>query len=88
MAKRYDEPIALYMPQDRNPFFIWQRRRYDVVRIVNRWVRTANWWKGSQAIDNQYFKVLAKPAREEAIGLYELCYDQIGKAWRLLRVLD
>ncbi len=88
MAKRYNEAVAVYRPKDSSPFFIWRGKRYDVLQIANFWVSSSGWWRGKEAKDQQFFKVVAKRSREETTGTYELCYDNIGKTWRLVRVLD
>jgi len=88
LAKRYNEAVAVYKPHNSAPYFIWRGKRYDVVQIANFWVSSSGWWRGKDAKDQQFFNVVAKRARKESVGTYALCYDQIGKTWSLLRVLD
>ncbi len=88
LAKRYNEAVEVYRPANGSPFFMWRGRKYSVLQIINRWELQSGWWRGHQAKDQQFFKVTARRAREETVGIYELCYDQIAKQWRLMRAMD
>ncbi len=82
MSKLIYEPIKVH--QDKGSIvkaFIWRRRLYRVLEVIEQWREPAEWWNGEEM--RQFFRVNAKSS---GTGVYELC--QIGKEWFLSRVLD
>ena len=82
MSKLINEPIKVH--QDNNSIitaFIWRKRLYRVLEVIDQWKEPAEWWNGEEM--RSFFRVNAK---NSSTGVYELC--QIDKEWFLSRVLD
>lgn len=64
--------------------FVWERRQYEVERVLLVWKATAAWWDGEG--ERTCFRVSAAAGEES--GLFELAYDHEEHAWVLSRVVD
>jgi len=82
MSRLIYEPIKVHQDKDSKiTAFIWRRRLYRVLEILDQWREPAEWWNEEET--RLYFRVTAK---NSSTGVYELC--QIGNEWFLSRVLD
>lgn len=82
MAKLIGEPIRTHAGKDSLPVaFIWRKRLYRVVEVLNWWREPADWWNEKQV--GFFVRVNARNSTE---GTYELC--QLGDSWFLQRILD
>lgn len=82
MSKLIDEPIRVHQNKPTTvTAFIWRKRLYRVVEILNWWRETAKWW------DNELISYFIRVnAKNTSIGTYEL--RKTGNEWFLHRVLD
>lgn len=64
--------------------FVWERRQYEVEKVLLVWKIAAAWWDGEG--ERTCFRVSAAAGEES--GLFELAYDHEERAWILTRVLD
>lgn len=64
--------------------FVWERRQYEVERVLLVWKMTAAWWDGEG--ERTCFRVSAAAGAES--GLFELAYDHEERVWVLSRVVD
>lgn len=70
------------MRRDRRPErFYWNQKWLRVISIVDEWCETGEWWRGEG--ERHVFTVLT-----DNHGLYELCCDGHGDAWRLTKIFD
>jgi hypothetical protein len=82
MSKLIDEPIKVHQDKDSMvTAFIWRRRLYRVLEVLDQWREPAEWWNEEEM--RLFFRVTAK---NTGTGVYELC--QISEKWFLSRVLD
>ena len=82
MAKLIGEPIRTHAGKDSLPIaFIWRKRLYRVVEVLNWWREPADWWDEKQV---RFF--VRVNARNSTEGTYEIC--QFGDSWFLQRILD
>ena len=82
MTKLINEPIKVH--QDKGSIitaFIWRRRLYRVLEVIDWWREPAEWWNEKAVC--VFFRV---NARGSSTGTYELC--KLGEEWFLSRVLD
>jgi hypothetical protein len=71
--------------------FVWRRRRYRVLAVVQRWVEVGSWWRGASAIDEEYdlWRVEAAAERQQGdTGQYDLCQHRGSGHWFLVRAFD
>ena len=71
--------------------FIWDKRLYRVHRILQRWERSAAWWRDVRHLpdgDRQVWRVEASAGRYDAEGVYELVFDPDAEQWYLVRTFD
>ncbi|MEW6751772.1 MAG: DUF6504 family protein [Candidatus Latescibacterota bacterium] len=80
--KLYNEPIT---PQraDAGPWFEWRGQRYEICRVLDRWVVQGRWWAEEER--REFLLVEAASAGET--GVYEICQSSRG-GWLLVRVYD
>ena len=82
MAKLIGEPIEVHQINDSTvTAFIWRKRLYRVLEVIDRWREPSEWWHGNTM--PLFFRVNAK---NSSAGIYELC--KLGEDWFLSRVLD
>ncbi len=82
MSKLIGEPIKVHQNRDSEiTAFIWRKRLYRVIEVIDRWREPSEWWNGKAV--RLFFRVNAK---NSSSGIYELC--QLGEEWFLSRVLD
>jgi len=82
MSKLIDEPIKAHQNKDSMiTAFIWRKRLYRVLEIIDWWREPSEWW--NEETVRLFFRV---NARSSSTGTYELC--KLGEDWFLSRVLD
>ena len=82
MSKLIGEPIKVHQNKDSMiTAFIWRRRLYRVLEVLDWWRETSEWWNEKPV--RLFFRV---NARNNSTGIYELC--KLGEEWFLSRVLD
>ncbi len=100
MSRQYSDQItvrcaaAAPMDPDGQPpeQFVWRRRRYRVVSILQRWVEVGSWWRAAgSAADEEYelWRVeAAAERRQHQAGQYDLCRHRGTGHWFLVRAFD
>ena len=106
--RRYDEEIEVrtgLIGSDEGPaHFSWRRRILRVTQVQNRWVETADWWRGAQVEaargdapeaadadllgEEEIWRVVASPGAAARSGVYELAHSWGSGRWRLRAVMD
>jgi hypothetical protein len=82
MSKLIGEPIKVHRKDDSTiTAFIWRKRLYRVVEVINWWREPADWWNGKAM---RFF--VRVNAKNSTTGTYELY--RLGESWFLSRVLD
>jgi hypothetical protein len=82
MSKLIGEPIKVHQNGDSViTAFIWRKRLYRVLEVIDCWREPSEWWDGKAA--RLFLRV---NARNTSAGIYELC--RLGEDWFLSRVLD
>jgi hypothetical protein len=104
VTKRYDEQIDV-TPDPFDPAapyrFAWRGHRYDIDQRLESWREAGEWWSNSEAIDREFFRVLARPTGVMASGdvdadgflrsigaVYDLYRDRRRNEWKLARIWD
>lgn len=62
--------------------FIWNDRTYRIDAIVQVWAIERYWWDPRRRVSRRIWRVLAGE------GTYDLAYDRLERAWRLVAVQD
>ena len=82
MSKLIGDPIRVHQNRESElTAFIWRKRLYKVLKVLDWWREPSEWWDG-KAI-RLYMRV---NARNSSIGTYELY--KLGQQWFLSRVYD
>ena len=103
MTKRYDEAIDVTSDplQSGAPLaFVWRERRYEVDQELSVWREAGAWWT-DQPQEDEYHRVLARPAGVTSDGnidadgfltglgaVFDLCFDRVRGIWRMARLWD
>jgi hypothetical protein len=103
VTKRYDESIEVTAdPLQRGAplAFVWRGRRYEVDRPLSVWREAGAWWT-SEPHEDEYHRVLARPAGVLSDGavdpdgfmngagaVFDLCLDRLRGTWRVARLWD
>ena len=82
MVKLIGEPVKVH-PKESSLItaFIWRKRLYRVVEVINWWREPVDWWNGNTM--RFFIRVVAT---NSSTGAYELY--RMGDSWFLSRVLD
>ncbi|MGB9868123.1 MAG: DUF6504 family protein [Bacillota bacterium] len=72
VAKRFEGMI----PES----FSWKGKQYRIVRIVEEWCDTGEWWKGET--EKKFYRV------ETDWSMVEIFYDTGTKSWGIYRIYD
>lgn len=88
MSRAYGDPIAVWVTDGRPSRFVWRGRLYTVLRVLDHWVTTRDWYRDRHPEDAEpgrrvFWRVEATPDRE--IGVYELRHDEEAGTWMLSR---
>ena len=82
MSKFIGEPIEIHKNGDSTiSAFIWRKRLYRVLEVVDWWREPSEWWNGKPV--RLFMRVNAK---NSSTGTYELY--RLEAEWFLSRVLD
>lgn len=84
--------------------FVWRGRLYPVLRVLEHWVASREWWKqlGEEdreavpapeharcgPIEHEFWRVEASPGQNTLSAIYELRLDAATGNWLLARVWD
>ncbi|MCO6010282.1 DUF6504 family protein [Actinoallomurus purpureus] len=88
MSRVYGDPVEVWLTDGRPSRFVWRGRLYTVLRVLDRWVTTRDWWherhpEAPEGSEREFWRVEATPDR--AVGVYELRHDQATGTWMLSR---
>jgi hypothetical protein len=82
MSKLVGEPVKVHQDKESMPdAFIWRKRLYRVVELLDWWREPAEWWNGKAM---RFF--VRVNALNSSTGTYELY--RLGEQWFLSRTLD
>jgi hypothetical protein len=73
--------------------FAWRGRIYTVLRVLDRWMISREWWKRREAgpggaTEHEFWRVEAAAARNASPATYELRLDVEAGHWLLARIWD
>ena len=91
MSRVHGDPVEVWMTDGRPSRFVWHGRLYTVLRVLEHWVTTRDWWReqhpeAGEGGGREFWRVEATPEKE--IGVYELRRDAETGAWMLTRAWD
>jgi hypothetical protein len=82
LSKFIGEPVKIHQGKDsRITAFIWRKRLYRVLEVVDWWREPSEWWNGKSMR-----LCIRVNAQNSSTGIYELY--KLGERWFLSRVLD
>lgn len=87
LGRVYGDPVEVWVVDGRPSRFVWNDRLYTVVRILERWVATRDWWREHEEEEprtREFWRVEATP--DDDVGIYELRHDLATGAWMLSRL--
>lgn len=98
MSRVYGDPVDVWVRDGRPARFVWRGRLYTVLRVLEHWVVTREWWKqqeggeelpeSAEPSDREFWRVEASPGRSAPAATYELRRDVAADSWLLARVWD
>ncbi len=93
MSRVYGEPAEVWVREGRPARFVWRNRLYPVLRVLDHWVVSREWWKEQgtgpgEPADHEFWRVEASPGRNAPSATYELRQDTATGNWLLARVWD
>jgi hypothetical protein len=88
MSRAYGDAVQVWLVDGRPSRFVWEGRLYTVLRVLDHWVTTRDWWRdrnpeAEEATAREFWQVEATPDKQ--IGVYELRYDEASETWMLSR---
>lgn len=88
MSRLYGDPVEVWTTDGRPSRFVWRGRLYTVLRVLEHWVATRDWWRdrnpdAEEPGEREFWRVEATPDRE--VGVYELRFDAATGDWMLSR---
>jgi Family of unknown function (DUF6504) len=89
MSRAYGDAVQVWLVEGRPSRFVWEGRLYTVLRVLDHWVTTRDWWRDrnpeaeAEPTAREFWQVEATPDKE--IGVYELRYDEASETWMLSR---
>lgn len=88
VSRVYGDPVEVWLADGRLSRFVWRGRLYTVLRVLDRWVTTRDWWherhpEAPEGGEREFWRVEATPDR--TAGVYELRHDQATGTWMLSR---
>jgi Domain of unknown function (DUF6504) len=103
VSRVYGEPVDVRVRDGRPARFVWRGRLYTVLRVLEHWVVSREWW-AQQALErgreqgqdgepgepseHEFWQVEASPGRNIPPAAYELRRDGASGDWLLARVWD
>ncbi|MBO0809572.1 MAG: nucleotidyltransferase [Actinobacteria bacterium] len=93
MSKRYGEPVEVWDADGRPVRFAWRGRPYTVLRVLDRWLISREWWqqRGAGAglpAEHEFWRVEASFEGNVPPATYELRRDTATGSWLLARIWD
>ncbi|HEY5989053.1 MAG TPA: DUF6504 family protein [Streptosporangiaceae bacterium] len=89
----YGEPVDVRVQDGRPTRFVWRDRLYTVLRVLDHWVVSREWWKEQSSepgepADHEFWRVEASPGQNIPAATYELRLNTATGNWLLARVWD
>lgn len=87
-AKRAEEVIGVEWDPERQCPLAFTRttshglKVYRIDGIVQMWASERTWWDADRSVSRRFWRVLARG------GVYDLAYDRVEGAWRLIGIQD
>jgi hypothetical protein len=93
VSRMYGEPIDVTVQDDKPVRFIWRGRLHAVLRVLERWVVSRDWWQQNDPDtdvrpEREFWRVEASPRDDVPPAVYELRRDVDTDDWLLVRVWD
>jgi len=93
VSRVYGEPVDVWVRDGRPARFVWRSRLYTVLRVLEHWIASREWWKEHGAgvgepADHEFWRVEASPGQNIPPATYELRRDTATGNWVLARVWD
>jgi Family of unknown function (DUF6504) len=103
VSRVYGEPVDVRVRDGRPARFVWRGRLYTVLRVLEHWVVSREWWaqralergreqgqdgKSGEPSEHEFWQVEASPGRNIPPAAYELRRDGASGDWLLARVWD
>lgn len=102
MSRLYGEPVDVWARDDGPARFAWRGRLYTVLRVLDHWVVSRDWWQQAPAgsreqagardagepSEHEFWRVEASGDRSAPPATYELRRDTGTGSWLLARVWD
>lgn len=84
LGKRREEAVAVAWDERRGcpAAFEWRSRGYRIDAVVQVWAIERFWWDPRKRVSRRIWRVLARG------GTYDLAYDRLESAWRLIGQAD
>lgn len=60
--------------------FLWGGKWHRVVRVLEEWCDTGEWWKGES--EKRFYRL------ESDLSVFEVYYEPGSRAWRVYKVYD
>ncbi len=90
MSRLYGEPVEVWVRDDGPARFAWRGRLYTVLKVLDHWVVSQEWWQQAQDAgepsEHEFWRVEASGGHGAPPATYELRQDT-GR-WLLARVWD
>lgn len=91
VSRVYGDPVEVWMVDGRPARFVWQGRLYTVLRVLEHWVTTRDWWRArhpdaDEPAARDFWQVEA--TSDERAGVYELRHDGATGEWMLCRAWE
>jgi uncharacterized protein DUF6504 len=93
MSRLYGEPVDVWVRDDGPASFAWRGRLYTVLRVLDHWVVSREWWRQAgtdvgEPSEHEFWRVEASGGRSAPPATYELRQDTTAGRWLLARVWD
>ena len=97
MSKAYGEPVDVWVRDGKPARFVWRDRPYAVLRVLEHWVVSREWWKqqgreggagAGEPSEHEFWRVEAASGQNIPPATYELRWDAATGDWMLARVWD
>lgn len=93
MTRVYREPVSVRELAGRPVRFFWRGRAYLVLRVLDYWVVSQEWWRQhdpelGRPSDHEYWRVEASPGRDGPVAVCDLRRDTVTGDWLIARVWD
>jgi hypothetical protein len=89
----HGEPIAVTGNGEGPAMFTWREQRYTVLRVVEHWVISRDWWQRNDLDarvlpEREFWQVEAITEGDTLRSVYELRHDVQAGNWLLVQIWD